>query len=258
MRSSILVFKSVLCCFVIFLSLLYSSSKVCWWTCREISCLKTTFPSSSSDDCMEKRFTGNDPSILMSLIEDVTMTLSGPKTQHSKKPKDNFCITKRFYVNLSSKPKKCWFLPTGSHSTESPCLHRGPSRNQFPWHPRTVLISCGGRKSLSTVVRLLAGSAVWWAVRYPRPSGLLVPRVPGTLRWQVSLRHWMTWSVAVTRKYLHWHWSSSRYIVSPSHRSLYIYCVASILSSRGRLMLCDLMCLPYVCWLVFDTLVYCD
>ena len=49
-------------------------------------------------------------------------------------------------------------------------------------HPRRVLISCGGRKSLGTVVRLLAGAAVWLAVRYPRPSGLLVPRVPGTLR----------------------------------------------------------------------------
>ena len=57
---------------------------------------------------------------------------------------------------------------------------RPVGRNQFPWHPRRVLIAFGGRKSLRTVVRLLAGAAVWWAVRYP--SGLLVSRVPGSHR----------------------------------------------------------------------------
>ena len=63
---------------------------------------------------------------------------------------------------------------------------RPVGRNQFPWHPRRVLIAFGGRKSLRTVVRLLAGAAVWWAVRYPRPSDVFVPRVPDTLRRKVS------------------------------------------------------------------------
>ena len=38
---------------------------------------------------------------------------------------------------------------------------RPVGRNKLPWYPWRVLISSGGRKSLRTVVRLLADTAVW-------------------------------------------------------------------------------------------------
>jgi hypothetical protein len=98
-----------------------------------------------------------------------------------------------YFIILHPKDKNVDFYPPDLIlSSLLACIaalveSRPVGRNQFPWRPRRILISCGGRKSLRTVVRLPAGAAVWWAVHYPRPSGLLVPRVLGTLRYQVSL-----------------------------------------------------------------------
>jgi hypothetical protein len=57
---------------------------------------------------------------------------------------------------------KCWFLtyPPGPILPSLLIESQPARRNQFPWHPRRVLISCGRRKSLRPVVRLLAGTAV--------------------------------------------------------------------------------------------------
>ena len=95
--------------------------------------------------------------------------------------------------------RKCWFLPTGSHSTESPCLHRG----RDPWEE--INFTEGGRESLCTVGTVASGHRSL-IVRSVIPGPVVCPILEFLEHFVEKcraylVRHWIIRSV-ITMEYL--------------------------------------------------------